>query len=215
MSKSIYHFLKRNRFITLINLSILLIAICSGCEKKNPEKYYFDTNLKSWTYFNKGTYWIYRNEETQLFDTTTILGSGSLFSGSEDANQFEIIHCNIKSGFIREFSGYRDPLTSFFEIGFFYPDPGNPFALTSTITNGGNNGYYTSSYQTFWCVERLDSLILNDNLFINVIHTRNLIPSYDSLQDDFYFAKNIGLIKFSIKTTKFDSSWSVVKWHIF
>lgn len=206
--------ISRNRLNFFLITLILFVINLSGCKKQGPQKYYFDNNLKSWTCFKNGSYWIYQNEKTLLFDTTVILSNGSLFSGSEDANQFEIIHSNIKSGFIREFSGFREPITSFFQIGLFYPEPGNPIALSSTVSNGGNDGFFTNEYQKFWCVERLDSLILNGNIFTNVIHTRNLIPGCDSLQDDFYFARNIGLIKCSIKTSKFDSTWSVIKYFV-
>jgi len=34
------------------------------------------------------------------------------------------------------------------------------------------------------------------------------------LRKDYYFAKNIGLLKFSIKTPNIDSTWSILRWHI-
>ena len=58
-------------------------------------------------------------------------------------------------------------------------------------------------------------LTLNTNTFNNVYHTRDSNKTSTSYTvKDYYFAKNIGLIKFSIRTPEIDSTWSLVRWHV-
>jgi hypothetical protein len=60
---------------------------------------------------------------------------------------------------------------------------------------------------------KIDTLILNNNKFINVIHTRNMGIYKSGYHYDYYFAKNIGLIKFSVSTVQYDTTWSLMRWH--
>jgi hypothetical protein len=60
---------------------------------------------------------------------------------------------------------------------------------------------------------KIDTLILNNNKFINVIHTRNIGGDKLGYYYDYYFAKNIGLIKFSVSTAQYDTTWSLMRWH--
>jgi hypothetical protein len=71
-----------------------------------------------------------------------------------------------------------------------------------------------SDHVTINCgvINRYDTLIVNNNKFTNVIHTRD--SSYYSIKD-YYYAMKIGLIKYSLKTTSIDSTWSLVRWHVY
>jgi hypothetical protein len=86
-----------------------------------------------------------------------------------------------------------------------------PSPLDTYIIETGNA--LPGSDTTLHVFGKIDTLILNNNKFINVIHTRNVGGDKPGYHYDYYFAKNIGLIKFSVSTAQYDTTWSLLRWH--
>jgi hypothetical protein len=95
------------------------------------------------------------------------------------------------------------------------PPDGAYMALTNNYSLGNSTSNWLSAYCRY--VEKIDTLVLNNNKFVDVIHTRssdnNRYPYYENCLNDYYFARNIGLIKYSVQTDTYDSTWSLVRWH--
>ena len=166
--------------------------------------------------FQKGSYWIYRNEENQTLDSSYI----NIQPLTEWNSTTEMISYAVSNSFIQNvlLIGATDldlGSDSFADIIMSNPPDGHYMALTSAYAVGNSTSNWLSAYCHF--VEEIDTIFLNNNKFVNVIHTRayvnNSCPYYDNYLNDYYFAKNIGLVKYSIQTDTYDSTWSLVRWH--
>jgi len=192
---------------------LLFLVLVSSCKKKGTSIYYIDNSFKEWVLFQKGSYWVYLNEKRQVQDSTYINMQpryGFTPPESENLDCYEQIYYDVSNSFLRSVSINRDPGDSYVSLWVFYPDDATFTSLNSSITDGT----WSESSNNFELVEKIDTMLLNNNRFINVIHTRSASTYYDNLQNDYYYAKNIGLVKFSIKTNAFDSTWSLLRWHV-
>jgi hypothetical protein len=193
---------------------LLFLVLVSNCKKKGTTTYYIDNSFKEWVLFQKGSYWVYLNEKRQVQDSTYIIMQpryGFTPPPSENLDHYEQIYYDVSNSFLKSVAINREPGDSYVSLEFFYPDDGAGFTgLNSSITDGTWSG----SSNSFKLIEKIDTIFLNSSRFTNVIHTRSTSTYYDNLQNDYYFAKNIGLVKFAIKTNTFDSTWSLMRWHV-
>jgi hypothetical protein len=206
------------RLITRFGLFLLLLTQVSSCHKDDESHYiYVDNTLKQCLLFQKGSYWIYLNEENQTLDSSYI----TIQPLTEWNSITEMISYSVSNSFIQKVllvgaSDLESNSDSFADIVMSYPSEGYYMALTSAYTLGNSTSNWLSAYCHF--VEQIDTLFLNNNKFVNVIHTRasvnNRCPYYENYLNDYYFAKNIGLVKYSIQGNSFDSTWSLVRWHV-
>jgi hypothetical protein len=198
------------------------VLIFSGCTKENPEHLYVSSTFQRWTVFNKGSYWIYKNDSTLVTDSVflrydplivyvplnssaypptaesiTILFSSSLYSSSLYTNTQSKVDVNGIESFQMVFKS--DSL--FFPWGLIasYSDNFEPISLS--------NHYKTLA---------VDSVCyIGPEKFYNVVQTQctgNTIPE----EYTFWFARDIGLIKVTFENgyTGVSWSWSVVRFHI-
>ncbi len=203
----------RWRKIGFFSCCLLFIILISGCKKFTPTYYYIDNSFKAWTVFQIGSYWVYLNENSQLPDSTYISAkpdSGYNPPVSQDADHYEFISYQVTNGFYQVAEICKEQSDSYLLLGGFYPRGFWFYVLNSYMTTGPTS---ISPY-SLYVVERLDTLRLNNNLFTNIIHTRDTDYYEGSWKHDYYFAKNIGLVKFSVKTSAFDSTWSLMRWHV-
>jgi hypothetical protein len=129
---------------------------------------------------------------------------------SENLDHYEGFYYDVSNSFLKNVSIDRGTDDSFASLGIFYPDDAGFPGLSSSIAAGIGSG----SSDFFKLVEKIDTMFINSNRFTNVVHTRSTSTYYDNLQNDYYYVKNIGLVKFSIKTNSFDSTWSLMRWHV-
>jgi len=183
---------------------LLFLVLVSSCKKKD-ENYYIQDSFKEWTLYKQGSYWIYLNEGKGKLDSTFISQAPDDFlsHSNEDNHNYEIITYVVDH--IGQF-GIRA-----------YTNNSELF-LKDLYTDGATSLSYMvtaalSDHVTTNCgvINRYDALIVNNNKFTNVIHTRD--SSYYSIKD-YYYAMKIGLIKYSLKTTSIDSTWSLIRWHV-
>jgi hypothetical protein len=182
----------------------LLCCFLLSCNKE-AEKYHVPESFKEWALFQSGSYWIYLNENSGKIDSSFIYSGPStwFYEPAGDGKLYEIISYHISG--IGEFRlGAKTDQSILLIQGIF---PGGTYVLTSLVTSDLSN----LVSPTCWVVKRYDSLTVNDQLFFEVIHTRD---TFSNSTNDYYIAKKTGLIKFAIKNSHGDSAWSLVRYHV-
>ncbi len=180
-----------------------------GC-KKQTTTYYIQDSFKPWTLFQKSSYWIYLNEKRNSPDSAFIENQPfSYFTPPSPATlQYEVINYTYSNCFINDAAIIAGRSSPYYALVDF-------FSSSHVLSAGMLDNTSNKASESCWLVERIDTLIINNNIFTNVLHTRDTNNYPPSLcVKDYYFVKNIGLIKFSIKTPKYDTTWSLVRWNV-
>jgi len=151
-------------------ISIVILFSCDG-PYKNCDEYYFTNEFKSYVFFNNDSYWIYEDSSKNVIDSCIITSASLEFIDYCDYNteSEELLKHKIYSSFFPSPSGsftYQGS-ASLREYGAFGPYP---------------MGYYRDND------EILDSVKIRNTWFENV-----KVHKFDNYE--FYWAKNIGLIK--------------------
>jgi len=194
-------------------LAYLFISLCTllySCKKNSTSVDYIDNSFKPWALFQKGSYWVYLDEKAQIIDSTYINMQPLTYLSppAPASHQYECITYNISNSFIKTCVLNADGNNPFLNFWDFNSD-------NEVLDNYSANGNHTQNYSTgFSLVEIIDTVIINSKVFTNVVHTKDTNNYYlHRWRKDYYFAKNIGLLKFSIKTDAIDSTWSLLRWH--
>ena len=195
---------------TIIYFTFFLLLLCN-C-KKEPSVYYVQDSFKEWTVFQKGSYWVFLNENNKSFDSNFINENPSITYIPSTPPQEEIIGINLNSNFIEDYSiraGAQN--ISFLRISLYAPDI-DPIALSTWVTNGTSN--QASNY--CWLVKVHSTLLINGNTFNNVIQMRDSNNLYDGTKSikNYYYVKNVGLVKLERKLNEADTIWSLVRWQV-
>jgi hypothetical protein len=193
---------KSNLWLLLI-ITTIFAFFGHGC-KKSDTYYPIQDPFRQWTDFKKGSYWIFLNEMTNKTDSTFIAYTPSNYYYPPEKGKvhYEILTYDIWNLGRILVRGEAD--NSFLEVSGFYTDGVFlDYKATSKISNIISN---TCSVK-----ERLDSIIINGNIIYDVIHTQNI---WANIFKDYWFARNIGIIKCSIKSTDMDTTWSLMRWQV-
>ena len=200
-------------FSMLLVFSFLLLI--GSCKKKDsPQILYIDNSFKEWVLFQKGSYWIYLNGMNSVLDSSYVSTKpeGGYYPPLPEnaAFHYEAISYKLANSFIKYAKISRDPNGSFISFSTYYPNE----AVFPALFNGYTNASWLGSSDYCSFVEKIDSMIINTNKFKNVIHTRVVNSYYNNLQFDYYFVKNVGWVKYSIKTSTMDTTWSLLRYHV-
>ncbi len=206
----------------LIFLTALLVL--TGCRKTPYQPDYTEgplysipAEMKAWTMFKPGSYWIYLNETTNESDS-------SIYKYGPYFEQIPCGNCPVEQHL---WFFVTSPVFVKFKI---YGGADSNAYLEVTTRNYSTNDVLTyntlihpdsssntSGYSGLYkCLGVFNNFILNGNIFPEVIGTRRTVTDYYEENNSFtesYFARNIGLIKFRQHTSKGDTSWSLMKWH--
>jgi hypothetical protein len=187
----------------------------NGCEKKD-ENHYIQDSFKEWAQFEKGTYWVYMNENTNEIDSAYIDLSGEnyLYSPSYNNVHYETSRYNIRNSLGSTNTTvvlYADQDADSYLLfeGYLGHIITNSYRATANISN-----QITSTCRV---VRRHDTLLINNQIYSNVIHTRDSSSFNDGIQysiSDYYFAKNFGLIKYSFKENSIENKWNLIRCYI-
>lgn len=208
--------------------TVLLLFICltlSGCKKSSVHKdelgplYEIKSEIKTWTMFNSESYWIYRNEKTQAMDSIWHK-HGPFFYQELCYNCPVVEYMWFYAGgpiLMRyDIEGGKDANSM---VSIVLRNGGHPLALIQRSIDDPLNAD-TAGYQfNYEVIDRLDSMVLNGNLFTDIIHTRTTWdytyynPVYTGF--DFYWAKGIGLIKITKNLENSDTAWSLIRWKVY
>lgn len=189
---------------------ILNLIFLQGCHKKEPSTVYIPEQLKVYSVFQVGSFWIYKNETTGEIDSTIIQVSPqfSYIQISGDGPIFEKCVINFDSPLISSSYTYLDEYWITLKNGL------PSICLRSTSFQPGYI-YAYNQFSYFKNISYSDSLIINDNVFYNVMNTlyKTITLNLDTITYTFYLAKSVGLVKLNIKINNNDTTWSLIKHH--
>jgi hypothetical protein len=189
---------------TTISASLLvLVLLVPSCKKANTV-YLLQDSFKGWALFQKNSYWVFLNEKSHLPDSMYIIESPySWFQPMQNGKyQYEVIDYKFSNGFL--LSAEIKAANDYYAVLGLQDFNGWNTVLSSAVVDNLTNLLASGDV-----IERLDSIIVNNNKFTNVIHIKDTIQ-----KKEYYFAKNIGLFKFSKQIKNTDSVWSILRWHV-
>lgn len=188
------------------NILFLILIILINCDcTKNKYVYYINDSIKPWSLFKKGSYWIFYHENTKSLDSTYIGTEENILIQPDSPPKYENIYIHITSDFINYYRIFRYSGDSYLELS------GLKVLSASVIER-------SSSVISTECrlINVFDILTINGNNFKNVIQTQyTSIHNNDTTLLNYYFSKNVGLVKMEIKYLNIDSisTRSLVRWH--
>ena len=205
----------------IITVLVLFCVVLTGCKKSGGvymdmsyPTYKIPDNLKKWTIYKPGSYWVYLNEKTQVIDCTSFKhGPYDYIDGGIEYNWFFVRGPFLNKIDVRAVS--KGNAMVFIALN----TPGIGIGLTNKTLIDTVNADTTLQwkYLDYSFVEHLDSTIINGNKFTNVFHTRTIFLSSYNIGYltgyDYYWAKGVGLIRLTEKRTNGDTTWSLVRWN--
>ena len=189
--------------------------------KKNKD-YPVPEEMKQYFVFQKGSYWIYKNDSTGEIDSTYVnIQSSFIDENGYPGKNREVNLVYYTSKFLLEYqlvyacldacglsiSTKIDTLTAD-QIRLVdliaYVDSWQP-NTNFTLNGCGAFGIYTYN--------RLPNKTINNKTYQNIIYSKNTSSDSSSFYREFYFAKNIGIIQFSEKNKyhNFKRSYSLLR----
>lgn len=206
----------------MLILTTVLLAACSKYPHEDPfipgPPYNIPDEFRAWTVFNAGSWWAYKNEKSNIIDTTKCI-HGAFYNQELCGNcpVIEYIWFFLKGSVATRYDieGGKNENASLKIMR-----DGFSETLAFTYKTLADSAQSDSSGWVFdyQFIERMDSFILNGNTFSNVYHTRlSWKESYYGppkyLGYDYYFARNIGLILLKKNYPLTDTTWSLMNWY--
>ena len=209
----------KNMKVKLFIIVSIFFVLSMGCKKNEETKYdLIPVEFKAWTVFQNRSFWIFLNEKTNQTDSTYVTNcEQSLATDNNSSNPLytESYYVRFSSSFVNNFyliagtdSSARQNIDEYHTNG---------LALTMDRLNNPNvqSGNIDPAYKSK-VVEVIPNLVLNNDTFT---HVYNILWAYkertgDSVVENYYMAKNIGLIKFRTKIGNADTTWSLLRWHV-
>jgi len=196
-----------------IFIVVLILFFSAGCKKKERVHYTIADDVKQYGLFQKDSYWIYLNETTQTYDCTFVNQTPVFYTenlkGPEDEPLIDNIRIYLSGKHIEQISLAGNYLMEDF----------SPFSLNPMFISGVNlhkSRLFGSSIYTF--VSEFDSLQIEGRTYYQVIQTREDMPDgntiSDSINQNFFLAKNIGLIQIKREYPHTDTTWSLLRYHV-
>jgi hypothetical protein len=207
----------------------LIVVLFASCKKELPH-YSISDDMKQMFAYQQGSYWIYQNDSTDLFDSTYV---NSCYSNTHD---------NFYPGMTREIIAmyFKSQFLSDFEIGYFCPGQ-NCLTIARKVINSNDTLQHEIqgpiAYFAGWepnmkiysqnclgdCIftyRIIPKDTVNNNIYSNIICSKMI--SIDSINNpefyfrEIYFVKNIGIIKYveNIKYYNIQRSWSLRRYKV-
>ena len=201
---------------------LLLLGACKPDKPKDPITITYKLGeVKDYMVFKPGTYWVYQNDITGEIDsqwvTSSQVGEYSQ-KGTEEYSRHitlkqEFFEMSIATNFI---DGYGDnprwKVSSWGQKVNAYPSPDYAYVARKTKTANKTGGtaevyrkpYYTTSNFSVYQINLLTNYELNGATYDTVrvfrvgadwCFPQSKIPSLDGGNSDYYYAKNVGVIK--------------------
>ena len=190
---------------------LLILLTLPGCKKQQKvTSEFIPSELKEYTLFQPGSFWIYKNEITGAIDSSYITKKPEFVYHSEgyDIDTLEICHIYFDGTFIS--STQLEPHHYYMYINRYEFEAIRPTSFTpDQIFNFG--GGATLKYFPL-----IDSMTIDNTTFHNVFVTQHQYVSLagDTFSNTSYFVKKIGLIKFNRKVPNADTTWHILTYHV-
>ncbi len=199
-----------------IPIFIVLGLLFFSC-KKDPDFYPVSDEFKPWFLFQQGSYWIFRNDSTLDLDSVYIKSPPAYYRypGDEGYPVREAISIKYQSSFFE----FIDVLSSTSGSDFLSIYIYNSKVLPGLISNFPIKGEYKSTSGSatvlFENLMYYPDYILNFTHYKDVCQTRWTYTEQPLIKTfNFYFAKNIGLIKVAGNWNDTTRSWSLLRYHV-
>jgi hypothetical protein len=204
--------------LRILFIFLFLSLFFLGCKKKIETKYILvPDDFKAWSVFQKDSYWIYLNENTNQADSTFVTKCDRALYTDYDPYIHvykENYYVRLSSIFLNKFwivaqegSSAQLYIDSYHSDGFILSTDRieNPFVHEIPDYNSVKSKV----------IEVIPNLQINNNTFTNVYHILVYFQKSngDSVNDNFYLAKKIGLIKYKSRIGSVDTTWSLLRYH--
>ncbi len=211
--------MKSRKIINII--TIIFILNTSLFCKKEAKHYSIPEDFKQCCLFKKGSYWTYIEDSLKILDSTFIINSPSYAIVKTGEGKYDPTIEQYNISFISKILLYQtirgslkghDDLfialnDSAFSIGLVYNLPNN---IKYEYYGAPTNGYITK-------IKLYDSVEINGKSYYDILQTvykgENYIYPYIFDSINFYYAKNLGLIKITGEWNSHKHSWSIVRIH--
>jgi hypothetical protein len=190
-------------------LIFLIPVIFFSCKKtEEPRHYRVTEEFKHWGVFNKGSYWIFRNDSTLILDSIFITHGPEALDVPDNSSTsnytYEYITTNLFSSFL---ISYIETASST-ETQALYNGP--TIMILSTLEDEFISSYSTGTGKYF-LVSKDSVVYINSQKFNTVIHTQRI---FGDKKYNYWIARDIGVIKYSGENTNPAFLWSLVRYHI-
>lgn len=203
------------------------ILVLSACKDDSSGKPYFEgpltQELKDYTYFRNGTYWVYEDSATGDLDSFYVYDSQNFFTdyldnSGEPLAKLEVFQYFTKSSYDGNTYYYLTDL-----INNRYSDHPK-VTILRVVEKGGNHTqnhfvHYPlevgREYQYGSSLMRLEARpdkVNFKNTFHNVLVYHDLANNTEGGETTFYIAKNMGIIRKEIKKT--NRVWNLIRYKI-
>jgi hypothetical protein len=204
---------KHSKLIICFPICLIILILFVACTKEG-RLYTVTQEFKDYFLFQKESFWIYKNDSTNVIDSTYLTGSpqymilktGDKTKWDPTVEQYFVgFQSQILSGYLI-LSG-EDDNSLLVGVG---PIP-NTWGIIDHLTPDTNFYINSAPHGYIKLYPKLPTIEINSIIYSNFFHTRFY---NDEINCDFYFAKNIGLIKISGYWENKNQSWSLVRYHI-
>jgi hypothetical protein len=183
---------------------ILLMAFVfiSGCKKESTEYQYLSSEIKEWSVYQPGSYWIYKNEVTGLIDSSYIK--------SQPEVRFDWIQVTDRYAIAQEEIRYVVS-GSFLQV--LYIDQSGSWEQFYNQSGHKNYGllWYIKG-EGFHKTEKIQNFQINDTSYSNVLHSVYNVSTDTSFVES-WIVKNVGVIKYLKRIGNIDTTWTLMRYH--
>lgn len=200
--------MNRCKYIYIIFILLIVLSF-QGCKKNSSTTIYIPKQLKDYSVFKEGSYWIFLNENTGVIDSMYIQNPPS-FTYSRNGDGPIIEKCNTYYGGSLLASSYA----IWSEFGVTMQNDISNFCLMSESFQPG----YTVDLQDLYFknINYFDTLKINNNICTSVMNTycRTITLNKDTAIYSFYLSKFIGFVKINLHRHNADTTWSIIRYHV-
>jgi len=199
--------MKSIKLLLFISLGIVLFSSCS--KKQGTPTLYITSELKDYALFQKGSYWVYKNDIRQSYDSSRILNDPSVSYFLEGGYDYEylgqVCHIHYTGTFINDaYLGPYDYDLSIRGIAF------EPIKFVSGTTFTFSDRRKTLTFS------KIDTLPIFEKVFYNVLKTTYVYIAgpNDTISNTSFFVKKVGLVKYISSEAGIDSTWNLYDYKV-
>ena len=214
---------------------ILFCIILIGCKKEEPDYYYLSDYSQEWLNFNVGDYWTYIEDSLNIIDSIILI-----------ENEFDTLHY-FSDNQIRDIAEeqylrfYNSDQSVLWQVYLKSNILNNGNLITLSVDDNNQDISYNADLLYFdsnsiitdfkrrntekesIIISKLDSLIILNEIYRDVIHVNCKFNVYDSSNEqfstylsstDYWIAKNNWIVKMILRTQNETYYWSLLRSNI-
>ena len=195
----------------------LFVASFVSCKKESPH-YTISDGMKQFFVYQKGSYWIYKNDSTNSTDSTyvnnVIYSTQGIGDDGRHLYSFDLISLYFTSQIL---SNYIIGNICEETLPKLMIEDNNGFDIVAYIeglipNQKANTNCGSPSGDILY--EEFPSITINSVTYSNIVHT-TVATQNNSQKYSFYFAKNIGLIQYQYtENNTIQDSWSLKRYKV-